>query len=238
MTFTHTNSTSTRTRSIPYRVVIAIVLTALFTGACTVSSGKRHRSAVSKRILDSNHAEYDLRRPLTREDVDPPEGRNTMFIEHTGERPTIRTVVHLPEGKQLTFDAGSIMISAETYGPDTGKPRQLALRRGRLTIEEAREELEAAARQFGIDEREGEVSLTPDRVAGWYEFRKQGDDGPLKDYDRMFLRAKDMGNIRLEVGALSHGRPDDVTITYDFNWGTSPVGTIPDVGASDGEPSS
>ena len=155
---------------------------------------------------------FDLTGPPSRAAVGLPDGREQFALQADDHKP-FPIKVSLPEGKQLAFDAKIVGVDAlRAPDPKTGAPTTMDIQFYAPTLEEGRDHLTTALRDFGLDTAAAQ---------NWYtKAAAIRDSGKTEDVRTPWVSTK-VGYLDLQLQGgyqSSGGAPGQTVVHYLFSW--------------------
>lgn len=171
-------------------------------GGCKVDTG----------VSPSETKVFDLTSPPSRAVAGLGEGQ-TQHTFQTPDHKPFPIQVKLPLGKELAFDAKLVGFdSLKAPRPPSDPPSTMDIQYFASTLEEGRDHLVAALRDFGMD---------PSAAGTWYEKAKSAREAKKADDVRTPWLSGKVGYLDLQIqgGYLSSGSAQDQTVVhYVFAW--------------------
>ncbi len=164
------------------------------------NDGGSHSGSVADEILAAGEVSWDLREPLTREDVGMPHGRQWVPIANPGGDPRIDVHLELPSGG-FDLDTRDIHLAGE---PEAGVVERLTLTTERETTEQVHQQVLVEVDRLGLDR---------DRVDGWWATGSDMFDEGATYITRVFQG--DAGGLPVEV-QVSNPNDGSPVLTYFF----------------------
>jgi hypothetical protein len=169
------------------------------------------RSAVVREVEARAHAEFDLRRPLSRTAAGIEDGQDLAIYQWRNRRP-IATVIHLPGDEDFTFAAAHLDVVAR--GSD-GPPVEVRLQATLSGLDAARDELRRVTAVLGDPGVPG--ALDDGAIDRWHEARRVHHGDPTDDraFANDVFRGRPHGPVTVEITASLNGT-ERVTVLYAF----------------------
>lgn len=158
---------------------------------------------------------FDLTSPPSRAVAGLPDGKSQFTFQEADHKP-FPIQVKLPGGKQLAFDAKLVGFdSLRAADPAIGLPTTMDVQFYAPSLEEGRDHLATALRDFGLD---------PAAAQTWYAKAKAIRDSGRVDQTRTPWMSTKVGymDLQLQGGYQSSGGNEDQTVVhYLFSWAAS-----------------
>ncbi|MGQ0629427.1 MAG: hypothetical protein ACT4P1_00145 [Sporichthyaceae bacterium] len=172
---------------------------------------RRVKSAKVIEVVKTGFGRFDLRTPPTRAEVGMADDGATDAIYESRPQDAFEVEVLLPDEQVLRFESDLTVFSrGGGKFPSTQAPDGATIKRGLLSVEEARDRLLALAEQFDLE-------VEP--IDDWYRIASSG-RVPSNDAqpNTPFLSTK-LGYLTLSVQGRYSPTADDAVVAISLFWG-------------------